>query len=133
MLSDHQDLFSGTLNHEEARKSKKEKRKVYTASTPSRRHRHRSRPPDPPVFLAEISFGPETPVEIGNDHVLTSLDIALDLHIARLPSYWEVGQGEIPFMVAFSHECVEGVVRLLFGLALTDEDSDEVVLESLIL
>lgn len=88
------------------------------------------RPPDPPVIFSKIPFRLKTPIQISDDHVLTPLDVKLNLSVNVLAQHGKLNQCDIPFMVAFLHQRVEAVVRLLFRLSLSNQYANQIMLKS---
>ena len=96
----------------------------------SKHERHNPRPSNIPMIPPKISLSLKTPTQIRNDHVLTSSNINVHLLVDILAPHGEFGQRKIPFVLAVFHEPVYMIVGFFLRAALTDEYTDEVVLEA---
>lgn len=74
--------------------------------------------PDVPMPPSEIPLRLEAPIEVRDDHVLTALGVYLDLLIDIFAPHRQLGQGEIPIVVAVLHKLIHTIVGLCLGLAL---------------
>ena len=96
----------------------------------SKHRRHNPRPSNIPTILPKIPLSLKTPIQISNDHVLTSSNINVHLFVDILVAHGELGQRKIPFVLAVFHELVYTIVGVFLQIALTDQYTDEVVLEA---
>ena len=86
--------------------------------------------PDVPMLPSEIPLRLEAPIEVRDDHVLTALDVYLDLLTDIFTPHGQLGQGEIPIAVAVLHKLIHTIVGLCLGLALPDVDANQGVLKA---
>lgn len=45
------------------------------------------------MILPKTPLGPEAPIEICDDHVLTTSNVDLDLLVDNLSPHWQLGKG----------------------------------------